>query len=62
VDVAALVDLLLRIGRLAADQPGLAALELNPVLVAERGLSVLSAEVNVGPPAQRPDTGPRRLS
>jgi acyl-CoA synthetase (NDP forming)/RimJ/RimL family protein N-acetyltransferase len=60
-DTAALRDLLLRVGRLAADQPRLALLELNPVLVHERGLSVLSAEVNVGPPASRPDTGPRRL-
>jgi hypothetical protein len=36
-------------------------LELNPVLVQENGLSVLQVEVQVGGPADRPDTGPRRL-
>ncbi len=61
VDVAALSDLLLRIGQLADDQLRLAFLELNPVLAHERGLSVLHAEAQVGPPASRPDTGPRRL-
>jgi acyl-CoA synthetase (NDP forming) len=60
-DVAALTDLLLRVGQLADDQVRLAMLELNPVLVHEHGLSVLQAEVQVGPPATRPDTGPRRL-
>jgi acyl-CoA synthetase (NDP forming)/GNAT superfamily N-acetyltransferase len=59
-DTAALGDLLLRVGRLAADQPRLALVELNPVLVHERGLSVLSVELAVGAPAARPDTGPRR--
>jgi acyl-CoA synthetase (NDP forming) len=61
-DVAALTDLLLRVGQLADDQSRLAALELNPVLVHERGLSVIQVEVQVGPPADRPDTGPRRLA
>jgi acyl-CoA synthetase (NDP forming)/RimJ/RimL family protein N-acetyltransferase len=61
VDVAALSDLLLRIGQLADDQLRLAFLELNPVLAHERGLSVLHAEVQVGETAQRPDTGPRRI-
>jgi acyl-CoA synthetase (NDP forming)/RimJ/RimL family protein N-acetyltransferase len=60
-DVAALTDLLLRIGQLADDQVRLAMLELNPVLAHESGLSVLHAEARVGPPAARPDTGPRRL-
>ncbi|GIJ52862.1 bifunctional acetate--CoA ligase family protein/GNAT family N-acetyltransferase [Virgisporangium aurantiacum] len=61
VDVAALSDLLIRVGHLADDQVRLAFLELNPVLAHERGLSVLYAEAQVGPPASRPDTGPRRL-
>jgi hypothetical protein len=56
-----LSDLLIRVGHLADDQVRLALLELNPVLAHERGLSVLHAEVQVGPPASRPDTGPRRL-
>jgi acyl-CoA synthetase (NDP forming)/RimJ/RimL family protein N-acetyltransferase len=62
VDVDALTDLLLRVGQLAGDQVRLALLELNPVLAHERGLSVLYAETQIGPPATRPDTGPRRLA
>jgi acyl-CoA synthetase (NDP forming)/RimJ/RimL family protein N-acetyltransferase len=61
VDTNALADLLLRVGQLADDQTRLAYLELNPVLAHERGLSVLQVEVQVGEPAARPDTGPRRL-
>jgi len=61
VDTAALADLLLRIGRMAADQPRLALVDLNPVLAHERGLSVLGAEIQVGPPVVRPDTGPRQV-
>jgi len=60
-DVAALRDLLLRVGQLADDQTRLAMLELNPVLVRENGLSVLQVEAQVGGESARPDTGPRRL-
>jgi len=60
-DVAALRDLLLRVGQLADDQTRLAMLELNPVLVRENGLSVLQVEAHVGGESARPDTGPRRL-
>ncbi|MGC5050781.1 GNAT family N-acetyltransferase [Micromonospora sp. DT48] len=62
VDRAALADLLLRVGRLADDQPRVRALTLNPVLARPDGLSVLHANVRVGSAAvPRPDTGPRRL-
>jgi acyl-CoA synthetase (NDP forming)/GNAT superfamily N-acetyltransferase len=61
VDVGALADLLLRVSRLAEDLPEVLGLELNPVLVARRGLAVLSARVTVGPPTARADPGPRRL-
>src|SRR5829696_402239 len=61
VDTDALRDLLLRVSRLAEDLPEVLALELNPVLVAGKGLSVLSATVTVGPPTARVDPGPRRL-
>mgnify|MGYP001387874268 CR=1 FL=1 len=61
VDRAALVDLLLRVGRLAAEHPQVRAVSLNPVLARPDGLSVLHATVQIGPAAQRPDTGPRRL-
>ncbi|MDG4792363.1 bifunctional GNAT family N-acetyltransferase/acetate--CoA ligase family protein [Micromonospora sp. WMMD1082] len=62
VDRAALADLLLRVGRLADDQPRVRALTLNPVLARPDGLSVLHASVRVGSATvPRPDTGPRRL-
>jgi hypothetical protein len=60
-DVAALRDLLLRVGRLADEQTRLAMLELNPVLVQEKGLSARQDEALVGGESARPDTGPRRL-
>ncbi|MEV1330516.1 GNAT family N-acetyltransferase [Micromonospora costi] len=61
VDRAALVDLLLRVGRLADEQPRVRALTMNPVLARPDGLSVLHATVRLGAAADRPDTGPRRL-
>jgi acyl-CoA synthetase (NDP forming)/RimJ/RimL family protein N-acetyltransferase len=61
VDRAALVDLLLRVGRLADDHPRLRSLMLNPVLARPDGISVLHAATELGPPMPRPDTGPRRL-
>lgn len=61
VAVEVLEDLLLRVGRLADDLPEVARLSLNPVVVSQHRLAVLSAEIELGPPA-RPDIGPRRLS
>ncbi|MEU2611693.1 GNAT family N-acetyltransferase [Micromonospora sp. NPDC007271] len=61
VDRAALVDLLLRVGRLADEQPRVRSLTLNPVLARPDGISVLHAAVRTGLAAPRPDTGPRRL-
>jgi acyl-CoA synthetase (NDP forming) len=61
VDVAALETLLLRVTRLADDLPEIAELELNPVIVATKGVSVLGATARVALPATRLDTGPRRL-
>jgi len=61
VDRAALIDLLLRVGRLADDHPRLRSLMLNPVLARPDGISVLHAATELGPPMSRPDTGPRRL-
>ncbi|NES12876.1 MULTISPECIES: bifunctional GNAT family N-acetyltransferase/acetate--CoA ligase family protein [Micromonospora] len=61
VDLAALVDLLLRVGRLADEQPRVRSLTLNPVLARPDGISVLHATVRTGTEAPRPDTGPRRL-
>ncbi|MFG3688667.1 GNAT family N-acetyltransferase [Micromonospora sp. NPDC047740] len=61
VDRAALVDLLVRVGRLADEQPRVRSLTLNPVLARPDGISVLHATVRTGLEAPRPDTGPRRL-
>ncbi|MBL6274704.1 GNAT family N-acetyltransferase [Micromonospora fiedleri] len=61
VDRAALADLLVRVGRLADEQPRVRSLTLNPVLARPDGLSVLHASVGVGSAVARPDTGPRRL-
>ncbi|MGC4860206.1 GNAT family N-acetyltransferase [Micromonospora sp. DT41] len=61
VDRAALADLLLRVGQLADEQPRVRSLTLNPVLARPDGITVLHAQVQVGGPAARPDTGPRRL-
>nr|WP_221378732.1 bifunctional GNAT family N-acetyltransferase/acetate--CoA ligase family protein [Actinoplanes polyasparticus] len=61
VDRDALIDLLLRVGRLADDHPRLRKLSLNPVLARPDGISVLHAATEIGDPARRPDTGPRRL-
>jgi acyl-CoA synthetase (NDP forming)/GNAT superfamily N-acetyltransferase len=61
VDLAALADLLLRVGQLADDRPEVRRVELNPVLARPDGLSVLHTTVQVGPAGPRPDTGPRTL-
>ncbi|NMO54147.1 GNAT family N-acetyltransferase [Actinoplanes sp. TBRC 11911] len=61
VDRAALIDLLLRVGRLADDHPRIRSLTLNPVLARPDGCSVLHAAAEIGPAATRADTGPRRL-
>ncbi|SCF39517.1 bifunctional GNAT family N-acetyltransferase/acetate--CoA ligase family protein [Micromonospora mirobrigensis] len=61
VDRGALADLLLRVGRLADEQPRVRALTLNPVLARPDGISVLHATLGTGAEALRPDTGPRRL-
>ncbi|UQU66369.1 GNAT family N-acetyltransferase [Couchioplanes caeruleus] len=61
VDRDALIDLLLRVGRLADEHPRVRALSLNPVLARPDGYAVLHASVEYGDPGIRPDTGPRRL-
>jgi acetyl coenzyme A synthetase (ADP forming)-like protein len=52
-DVAALEDLLTRLGALAAAHPEVIELDCNPVMVLERGAVVVDARVRVGPPAAR---------
>jgi acyl-CoA synthetase (NDP forming) len=50
-DVPALADLLLRLGRLAADLPEVAELDLNPVLAGPHGCVAVDARVRVCVPA-----------
>jgi acyl-CoA synthetase (NDP forming)/GNAT superfamily N-acetyltransferase len=61
-DVDRLVDLLLRVGRLADEQTRVRHLSLNPVLVRPDGLAVLHASVHYGAYGPRPDSGPRSLA
>ncbi|RKN37879.1 GNAT family N-acetyltransferase [Streptomyces hoynatensis] len=61
VDTEALTELLLRLGRLVDDRPEIASVELDPVVVAQAGVTALAASVRVAPPPPRPDLGPRRL-
>ncbi|MGX6602559.1 bifunctional acetate--CoA ligase family protein/GNAT family N-acetyltransferase [Micromonosporaceae bacterium Da 78-11] len=62
VDRAALIDLLLRVGRLADEHPRLRSLSLNPVLARPDGYSVLHVATEIGDLKPRPDSGPRRLA
>nr|WP_042394151.1 GNAT family N-acetyltransferase [Streptacidiphilus carbonis] len=61
VDTDALEELLLRVSQLVDDLPEVAALSLEPVVVAPRGLAVLGASVRLAPLPARTDLGPRAL-
>lgn len=61
VDTAALEELLLRVSRMVDDHPEVVAVDLEPVVVASSGLSVLGASVRLAPPPVRTDLGPRHL-
>ncbi|MEI5098054.1 GNAT family N-acetyltransferase [Streptomyces sp. PmtG] len=61
VDVEALEELLQRVSRLVDDHPEVVTVSLEPVVVAQHGLSVLSGTVRLAPPPARDDLGPRTL-
>ncbi|MGW6055924.1 bifunctional acetate--CoA ligase family protein/GNAT family N-acetyltransferase [Streptomyces sp. NPDC055189] len=61
VDTPALEELLQRVSRLVDDHPEVVTVSLEPVVVAQRGLSVLGASVRLAPPPARGDLGPRAL-
>jgi len=62
VDVGALEELLVVVGRVADEIPQLHLLELDPVLVGEWGVAVLGARAVLREPqGPRPYGGPRRL-
>ncbi|MFF2024180.1 GNAT family N-acetyltransferase [Streptomyces sp. NPDC058171] len=60
-DTAALEDLLLRVSLLVDEHPEVVGITLEPVVVAEYGLSVLGASVRLARPPARDDLGPRTL-
>jgi hypothetical protein len=53
-DVAALEDVIVRVGALAAAHPVVAELDLNPVVVSPVGAVAVDARVRVAPVAARP--------
>ena len=61
-DLDAVADLLHRVSKLTDELPEVAELDLDPVLVAERGLAVLNGSGRVAPTAARSDWYARRLS
>ncbi len=61
VDTGALEDLLLRVSRLLHDHPEIVAVDLEPVVVATRGATVLGAAVSVAEPPPPTDLGRRSL-
>ncbi|MFP5072528.1 GNAT family N-acetyltransferase [Pseudonocardia nantongensis] len=62
VDLDALEDVVLRVGRLTEDIPQVRSLALDPVLASPEGVFVTGARVTIGPPPSRRDAGPRRLA
>ncbi|MBC7336253.1 MAG: acetate--CoA ligase family protein, partial [Clostridia bacterium] len=49
VDLEQLTDLIWRVGQLAAANPAIAEMDLNPVVVYPRGLKVLDARLRLAP-------------
>ncbi|RLV09779.1 acyl-CoA synthetase [Streptomyces griseocarneus] len=61
VDTRALEELLLRVSRLVDDHPEVVGADLEPVIVAPRGVHVLGATIRLAPAPARTDLGPRSL-
>ncbi|MBW1686609.1 MAG: GNAT family N-acetyltransferase [Deltaproteobacteria bacterium] len=60
-NVKALEELLLRVGRMAAEIPEIVELDLNPVIVSQEGAVAVDAKLRVAPYAPRPELAHRRL-
>jgi acyl-CoA synthetase (NDP forming) len=60
-NVAALEELLVRVGRLGEAHPQIAELDLNPVIVGAAGATVVDAKVRLAPAPMTPDPTQRRL-
>jgi acetyl coenzyme A synthetase (ADP forming)-like protein len=61
VDVTALEDLLVRVGRLAEDIPEIAEMDLNPVIVSPSGVVAVDAKLRLAPTTGEDDPTVRRL-
>lgn len=61
VDVDALHDCLLRVGRLADDVPQIREMDINPLIVSPSGVTAVDVRVLAGPYAEDPGLGTRRL-
>ncbi len=59
-DVPALVDAILRVSTMVEELPQIAELDLNPILVHERGATIADARVRVAPAEPSPLLGARR--
>lgn len=61
VNVEALAEQIARVSRLLDDLPEVAELDLNPVIVTERGAATVDARIRLAPPETRPSPLRRRL-
>ncbi|MGC7151965.1 GNAT family N-acetyltransferase [Paenarthrobacter sp. AT5] len=61
VDVGALEDIAARLAKLKDDHPGIALVELNPVLAGPTGATILGADVWIANAAQRTDSARRAM-
>ena len=59
--MAALEDLILRVGVLADELPEVAEMDLNPVVVSTTGVLAVDVKIRVAPARDRPDPGLRRM-
>jgi acetyl coenzyme A synthetase (ADP forming)-like protein len=60
-DIAALEDVLLRVGLLAEHVPEIAELDCNPVVVSPEGATVVDVKIRIAPVPPGPPPGVRRL-
>lgn len=61
VDVAALEDLILRVGALADEIPEIAEMDLNPVVASEEGVVAIDVKIRVVSPGARMPVDMRRM-
>ncbi|MCQ9164089.1 GNAT family N-acetyltransferase [Arthrobacter sp. STN4] len=61
-NVAALEDLVARVGLMKDEHPEIAWVEFNPVLVGPTEVTVLAVELRIGNPAQRTDSARRAMN